>query len=308
MSALYPNVPDVPGVPVVNRAATAIQSAIDGAAQSRTASQTGLDLIETADLSGAAMSFTTGSTLAAAAQAYVDPVFAIGSLPTGSLSSAAGMASGAANALARGDVGAAVSAGVDAVNYATDAILSMRSILQSPGVPLLADSGPEVQADIAQQWGLYDQSGLPAVIVDNIQSLEVALEAQISDFPVENGGFASYNKVIRPFDVRLAMTKGGSVEDRQAFVQQVQDAWQSLELFNVITPEVVYLDVNVVGVRRLVESDRGVGLMMLDVSLRKVRQTGRLAFTSTAQPASAGVSNNGAVQTQSDFRYEGMVD
>lgn len=308
MSALYPNVPDVPGVPVVNRAATAIQSAIDGAAQSRTASQTGLDLIEAADLSGAASSFTAGSTLAAAALSLVDPVFPIGSLPTGSLSSAAGMASGAVNALARGDVAAAVSAGIDAVNYATDAILSLRDILQPPGVPLLADSGPQVQADIAQQWGLYDQSGLPAVIADNVQSLEVALEAQISDFPVENGGFASYNKVIRPFDVRLAMTKGGSVEDRQAFVQQVQDAWQSLELFNVVTPEVVYLDVNVVGVRRLVESDRGVGLMMLDVSLRKVRQTGRLAFTSTAQPASAGVNNNGAVQTQTDFRYEGIVD
>ena len=308
MSALYPNVPDVPGVPVVNRAATAIQSAIDGAAQSRVASQTGLDLIELADLSGAASSFTAGSTLAAAALSLVDPVFPIGSLPTGSLSSAAGMASGAVNALARGDVGAAVSAGIDAVNYATDAILSMRDILQPPGVPLLADSGPQVQADIAQQWGLYDQSGLPAVIADNVQSLEVALEAQISDFPVENGGFASYNKVIRPFDVRIAMTKGGSVEERQAFVQQVQEAWQSLDLFNVVTPEVVYLDVNVVGVRRLVESDRGVGLMMLDVSLRKVRQTGRLAFTSTAQPASAGVNNNGAVQTQTDFRYEGIVD
>ena len=308
MSALYPNVPDVPGVPVVNRASAAISTAIDGAGQSRTASQLGLDLIEATDLSGAAGAFSTASSLAAAAGALIDPVFSVGSLPTGALSSAAGMASGAVNALARGDVAAAVSAGIDAVNYATDAILSLRSVLQPSGVPLLADSGPEVQADIAQQWGIYDQSGLPAVIADNVQSLEVALEAQISDFPVENGGFASYNKVIRPFDIRVAMTKGGSVEERQTFVQQVQDAWQSLDLFNVVTPEVVYLDVNVVGVRRLVESDRGVGLMMLDVSLRKVRQTGRLAFTSTAQPASAGVSNNGAVQTQKDFRYEGIVD
>lgn len=308
MSALYPNVPDVPGVPVVNRATIAISTAIDGAAQSRSASQTALDLIEAADLPAATLSFIAGGNFAQAALSLVDPVFANGSLPTGALSGAVGMASGAVSALERGDIAGAVSAGIDAVSYATEAILSMRDILSPPGVPLLADSGPEVQADIAQQWGLYDQSGLPAILADNVQSLEVALEAQISDFPVENGGFASYNKVIRPFDVRVAMTKGGSVEDRQAFVQQVQDAWQSLELFNVVTPEVVYLDVNVVGVRRLVESDRGVGLMMLDVSLRKVRQTGRLAFTSTAQPASAGVNNNGAVQTQTDFRYEGIVD
>lgn len=308
MSALYPNVPDVPGVPIVNRATTAISTAIDGAAQSRAASQTALDLIEAADLPAATLSFVAGGNFAQAALSLVDPVFANGSIPTDALSGAAGMASGAASALERGDVAAAVSAGIDAVNFATQAVLSMRDILNPPGVPLLADSGPEVQADIAQQWGLYDQSGLPAVLADNVQSLEVALEAQISDFPVENGGFASYNKVIRPFDVRIAMTRGGSVEDRQAFAQQVQEAWQSLELFNVVTPEVVYLDVNVVGVRRLVESDRGVGLMMLDVSLRKVRQTGRLAFTSTAEPASAGVNNNGAIQTQTDFQYTGVVD
>lgn len=308
MSALFPNVPDVPGVPVVNRATTAISTAIDGAAQSRTAAQTGLDLIEAADLSGASAAFTSSSNLANGAYGLVVPVFGDGALATGALSGAAGMATGAVNALARGDIAGAVNAGLESIGFATEAILSMRDILNPPGVPVLEDSGPQVQADIAQQWGLYDQRGLPAVIVDNIQSLEVALEAQISDFPVENGGFASYNKVIRPFDVRLAMSKGGSVEDRQAFVQQVQDAWQSLDLFNVITPEVVYLDVNVVGVRRLVESDRGVGLMMLDVALRKVRQTGRLAFTSTAQPASAGVSNNGAVQTQTDFRYDGIVD
>jgi len=308
MSALYPNVPDVPGVPVVNRATTAISTAIDGAAQSRQASQTGLDLLETGDIPGASLSFIASGNFAQVALTLIDPVFASGSLPSDSLNGAVGMATGAANALARGDLAGAVSAGQQSISYATEAILSMRDILNPPGVPVLADSGPEVQADIAQQWGLYDQSGLPAVIADNVQSLEVTLDAQISDFPVENGGFASYNKVIRPFDIRLAMTRGGSVEDRQSFIQQVQEAWQSLDLFNVVTPEVVYLDVNVVGVRRLVESDRGVGLMMLEVMLRKVRQTGRLAFTNTAEAASAGANNNGPVQTQSDFQYPGVVD
>ena len=307
MSALYPNVPDVPGVPVVNRAAAAISTAIDGAVQSQAFSQEGLDLLAQLATTGATLSFGQAVSAAQNAYALIDPVFSPGSIPTGAISGAAGSAQGAVNAIERGDIAGAITAGLDAYNQAAEAVESLRDILNPSGEKKLADSGPEVQADIAQQWGLYDQSGLPAVLADNVQSLEVTLEAQISDFPVENGGFASYNKVIRPFDVRVAMTKGGSVEDRQAFVQQVQDAWQSLELFNVVTPEVVYLDVNVVGVRRLVESDRGVGLMMLDVSLRKVRQTGRLAFTSTAQPASAGVNNNGAVQTQTDFRYEGVV-
>ncbi len=308
MSALYPNVPDVPGVPVVNRAPAVILSAVNGATQSRLASQNGLDLLGTLNTVGAAAAFTSGSSLAQGALSLVDPIFSSGSIPSGSLFGAAGMATGAVNAIARGDISGAIVAGQQAVNYATDAIDSMRDILDPPGELVMPTGGAAMAAAMAQQWGLYTQDGTISVEVDNIVSLEVILEAAISDYPVENGGFASYNKVIRPFDIRLAMTRGGSVEDRQAFAKAIQDAWQSTELFNVVTPEVVYLDVNVVGVRRLVESDRGVGLMMLDVALRKVRQTARLAFVSTKDPAGAGSLNNGAVQTQQDFRYEGLVD
>ena len=307
MSALYPNVPDVPGVPVVNRAPAIISSALSGATESRRFAQTGLDLLGSLNTAGAAVAFTSSSNLAQGALSLVDPVFSTGSLPTNSLYSAAGMATGAVNAIGRGDIGGAIMAGQAAVNFATDAIASLSAALNPPGEEILADSGAAVQADIAAQWGIFTQGGEPAAPADNIIALEALLEAAISDYPVENGGFGSYNKVIRPFDIRLAMTKGGSVEERQAFAKAVQDAWHSTELFNVVTPEVVYLDVNVVGVRRMVESDRGVGLMMLEVALRKVRQTARLAFADTKEAASAGVVNTGSVQTRPDFSYEGVV-
>lgn len=307
MSALFPNVPDVPGVPVVNRAPARILSAISGSTDARRLAQDGLDFIGASNLVGAASAFGSSASFANAALGQIDPVFPRDALPTNSIWSAAGMAEGAVNALGRGDIQGAISAGQDAINYATDAIESLRDILNPTGEDILEGSGAEAQADIALQWGLYTQGGDLAAPCDTITAFESTLDSQISNFPVENGGFSSYNKVIMPFDIRLTMVRGGSVEDRQAFIKALQDAWQSVELFNVVTPEVVYLDVNVVGVRRAVESNRGVGMATLEVLLQKVRQTGRLAFTNTKEPSGAGSVNNGSVQTRPNFEYEGAV-
>jgi len=162
----------------------------------------------------------------------------------------------------------------------------------------LTSSGDEVNADTARQWGIFTQDGDFAAPADNVIMFENQLEARISDYPVEQGGFGSYNKVILPYDIRLVMTRGGSAEDRQEFIKAVNDAWQSTELFNVVTPECVYLDVNVVTVRRAATSDRGANLLSLEIGLRKVRQTAKLTFTNTKDAASSGQVKNGSVQAQ----------
>lgn len=164
--------------------------------------------------------------------------------------------------------------------------------------PALSSSGDEVNADTARQWGLFTQDGEFAAPADNVIMFENQLEARISDYPVEQGGFGSYNKVIMPYDIRMVMSRGGSAEDRQEFIKAVNDAWQSTELFNVITPECVYLDVNVVMVRRTAAADRGATLLALEIGLRKVRQTAKLTFTNTKDAASSGQVKNGSVQAQ----------
>lgn len=171
----------------------------------------------------------------------------------------------------------------------------------------LTSSGDDASADITRQWGLFTQDGDEAAPADNVVAFELGAEARISDYPVAPNttdspqavGFGSYNKVILPYDIRLIMSCGGSVEDRQAFLEAVQDAWQSTELFNVVTPECVYLDVNVVNVRTVRAADRGGGLLTLEIALRKIRQTATLTFTQTQDAAGNSAVNDGSVQTQS---------
>lgn len=196
----------------------------------------------------------------------------------------------------------------------------------APGVPAVArsllnqiDNGPTellprsnaaVQAAMAAQWGLYTQDGDLAAPVDNVVGVEISLDSRISDYPVEKGGFASYNKVIVPNEVRLVLSRGGSVEDRQDFLWAVQDAYRSINLYNVIIPEYVYLDMNVTGVRTIRNADRGMGLLVLEVMLRKVRQTAKLAFTNTKDAASAGQTKDGPVQTTTspeNAQFEGTA-
>jgi len=167
---------------------------------------------------------------------------------------------------------------------------------QSPA--LVSGSGRQAQADISASWGIYSETGAPLATFDNIVSFELQLDSQILDYPVEGGGFISANKVLRPFDTRVIATKGGSVEARQAVLGAVQSAWQTTDLYSVVTPDGVYLNCNIVGMRRQASPDHGAYLLVLEIDLRNVRQTATTSFSNVAAPASAAQAQNGAAQAQ----------
>ena len=288
----------MPGVPAVARAGAQLQGIANNANYALGGAQEALAAVGASDI--AAANVALGGTVSAASAALdaAQPIFATGGEMIGSLSGTVANANSALDALASGDINGAVASiqqTIDAADRAFNVITNI--ISPTPQLPL-AGSGEEVNADIARQWGIYTLDGEFAVPCDNVIAFENALEARISDYPVELGGFGSYNKVILPYDIRLIMSRGGTVEDRQEFLKAVSDAWQSIELFDVVTPECVYLNVNVVAVRRVASGDRGMGLMVLEVALRKVRQTATLSFTQTKEPSGAGQVKDGSVQAQ----------
>lgn len=307
MSAQFPNVPDVPGVPAVARAGAQLQTMLNGATSALGTSQAALGAIGANNLPAASTALNSTVMSAQGALSVAGPLFSGGSDVIASLSGTVGNAQGALSSLAVGDLGGAVASIEQTIDEADRAFSVISSLVSSVGQLFLGSSGAEVNADTARQWGLFTQDGDIAAPCDNVVAFDNSLEARISDYPVapspggsstQTVGFGSYNKVIVPFDIRLMLSRGGSVEDRQDFLKAVQDAWQSTELFNVVTPECVYLDMNVVGVRRAASGDRGVGLMVLEIALRKVRQTAALSFSKTKDPASSAQVKDGSVQAQ----------
>jgi hypothetical protein len=184
-----------------------------------------------------------------------------------------------------------------------------------PGVPALARSAlSQVAASLngfaglvglsplitlAQPvWGVFDANNVAVAVSDSVRAFDFNSESRVSDYPQEQGAFESYNKVQLPYAAGVSLTCGGDVSRRSAFLTALQFAKDSTNLYSIVTPEIVYLNANIVGLRyRRTEKD-GATLLTVDLHIEEIRQTATAAFanTSTANPASADTLSQGQVQ------------
>jgi len=297
MSTKYPNVPDVPGVPAVARPDALLATIQLGSGEALSQGVKALAEISGGDISDAIGSLAASAASATGALGPAEEIYSDGSNIVTGLRGTVANASSAVSAIGSGDVRGAVAATERLVDQAQRAYRTIQSIL-SPSTSAASTTDADAETALENPWGLYTLEGELAAPVDTVIAFENTLDARISDYPVENGGFASYNKVITPYEIRAILTRGGTVEDRQAFLKAIQDAWTGTTLFNFVTPECVYLDVNVTGVRQQRSADRGNGLLALEVVMRKIRQTASLAFSSTKDATGQDVVNKGSVQAQ----------
>jgi hypothetical protein len=112
-------------------------------------------------------------------------------------------------------------------------------------VVLLVADIVSILSSAAPQWGIY-LDGEPVVVADNVVAFGFKKGARISKYPQEQGTFASYNKVAIPAEPRLKYSTGGSVADRQAFLDSIDPLVSDTNLYDVVTPEVTYSGYNVI--------------------------------------------------------------
>lgn len=145
------------------------------------------------------------------------------------------------------------------------------------------------------QWGIFDQNGDPVIAADTVLAVDLRKEQRIADFPIERGGFASYNKVSTPFDARLSFAIGGTSEDRAEFLADVDAAWQSLALYTVVTPDFSYPNGNVSHYDYSRKRQNGATLLTVDVWVQEIRLTSPTTFVKTQDPSGADPVNGGTV-------------
>lgn len=147
-------------------------------------------------------------------------------------------------------------------------------------------------------WGVYDDGGSQVAVADSFVDFEHAKDWRISDYPVEEGAFESYNKVETPYNERVTFAKGGTDADRSDFLDAIAAAVESFDLFSVVTPEVTYVGANLVHYDYRRTSRNGVTLLIVEIGIREVRVTATTTFTKTKSPSGAAQQNGGTVQTQ----------
>lgn len=161
---------------------------------------------------------------------------------------------------------------------------------------LTEDAASLVVGLLPPVWGVYF-NGIPVVPADSVASFTFNQTETISDFPVEGGGFQSFNKVTVPFDARFRFATGGSLLRRQAMIDALRALVSDTNIYDVVTPDQVYLGVNITKVAYSQAADAGATLIVADVWTLQVQTAPALQILSSVQnPTDSGQVNGGVVQ------------
>ncbi len=166
---------------------------------------------------------------------------------------------------------------------------------------LTQDASISFGAPVDDQWGIF-LDGSPVVQADSVVSFSYKQDWAIADYQVEQGGFESYDKVERPFDVRVRYSAGGDDANRLALLNSIAAIADDLNFYDVATPEKTYQSANVQHYDYARTSVNGVACLTVDVWLLEVRETGTATASTSgniANPQDASATSavaDGTVQ------------
>jgi hypothetical protein len=145
------------------------------------------------------------------------------------------------------------------------------------------------------QWGIFKE-GNPVIIVDSVLDISYRKHARISTYPQQKGVFESYNKVQTPHQIKIRMTKGGSDSERQEFINSLEELQQTIDLFDIVTPERIYTDVNITGMTFNRNARNGVSLISVDIIAEEIITTVKVGFSKPKSATSNDPVNVGTIQ------------
>lgn len=198
------------------------------------------------------------------------------------------------------------------------------SVANLPGVPQLARSllgqaltpptlgfaaNPDVLWHATQSapvWGVFDQDGNNVTNADSVYSFDWRQENRIPNFQIQQGQFATYNRVGLPFENAIKLIKGGPESDRAAFLQQIDAiiAQQNVSLYTIRTPEKSYFNVSAIHAELSRVSKDGafwfeVELRFIEInSIAVTYSNGSTPLNNAQPPSAAPPTNQGLAQTQ----------
>lgn len=177
----------------------------------------------------------------------------------------------------------------------------------SSAVDLLVDDAVSFIAGQFDTWGifLYGVDVLPSM--NSMVTFEYRRDWSISDYPVENGAFQSYDKVSMPYESRVRIIAKSSISDRQLLLTEIEAIAGSLLLYTIVTPERTFKNVNVTHFDIIKRTAQNVGLMIVDLWFIEIRTQTLIdavvgavtSFLTTKSPVDSATQSLGNVQSSS---------
>lgn len=151
-------------------------------------------------------------------------------------------------------------------------------------------------------YGIVDSETFePLTVPDSWGEFAPRFESQVSDYPLESGTMAVYNKVRRPIAVTVTLIKTGSDVARFTWLAAIQqsEAQQPTRLFTLISPQGVYVDYTLMGMSYETRQDRGQNMLYLTAQFLQIAQipSSDDAQTNVQEPKSSPIDRIGQVFT-----------
>lgn len=179
------------------------------------------------------------------------------------------------------------------------------SFVKSPAavlnvVSLIAKNLPKLNPPRPIYAILNTETQIPLTIPDSwVEITPLIAEYQVSDYPVEDGEFAPYNKVRRPSLMSATLVKEGSDLERATWLEAIRQQLQSdpTALYNIITPDGIYPNQTLVGLAQQKRQDRGSNMLYLEMKFSEVPQilTPSLLGSNPVSPPSGPMLDVGRV-------------
>jgi hypothetical protein len=191
----------------------------------------------------------------------------------------------------------------DAAELVLEALIGPQWGLYLNGFPVIQPAKSfigELSSRLAPLSAIAAAVGVPNLIPisASIVDFDFSQDWPLSNYPQEQGAFQSYDKVTLPFEVRMRIASGGPPPLRQAFLSSCLAIANSMALYDLVTPELVFPSCNCTRIEWRRSHDKGVTLLQVDLTFQQINVASAVAFGDTSVPQIAGQQSLGNVQPQ----------
>lgn len=151
-------------------------------------------------------------------------------------------------------------------------------------------------------WRLVSESGGDAVEFSSMLTLSIEAGGQALTCPIEQGAFATYNKVQSPLSISLELGFGGEAYEQRAALARLERMRNGLEKVALATPYEYYPSLTLVSFSHRREPGLANHALMVSLQLTEVREVGGVfggnkSITRPKNPTSANPVDLGMART-----------
>ena len=156
-----------------------------------------------------------------------------------------------------------------------------------------------MSGQFSQEWGVFPEDGEEGLPFTSVISVDVKSQGKALTEPVEKTGFAAYNKIEEPMEISCTLATMGAMAEMAATLEALEKLKRECVKVTVSTPVGAYDSLTLETFSHNHSADSGCGLLIVDLTLREVREVESDVTTESGVSDSGSGSESGSLSKES---------